>query len=587
MKGIFLTFGFGLLWAGSVFGQELAGEPINAIFDRVYDLAEANQTDSAKFLLKTIIPLINRNADEASLARYHSIRGFIFDAERKWHLALTEYGKAVEIQQRLKAWLKQAKLYVAISWTKEQLGDFKAALQYAENAVQLAEKNDGDAWLKGLAYNRIAISHRSLKNYEQARMFYGKATRAYQAVEDIDRIALIKYNISELYFLQNQFDSAKIFAEDVLAIINQSGDNNLKSSALNMLASIHLRKKEYTPARERYRESEVLAKESRDSLALSDIYLNLSLTELYAKNYEQAKVYQQKSLQFSGKQIGYEAYKRLLQITGVILSNIQAGEALRKKRQINQYLLVAITILAIGGIFSYFKIREKQRKRKHKQEIDAMLSEFQVHTMQQQLSGEKKERKRVAKVLHDTVGSQLAATRWLYEENIEEFKKNNLQLNDLENVYSMLIKGHQYLQQATSELKKEENFWLRELENFCTHITRKENFEAELNIHNRERSIDAHIGEQIKNMVLTLTANVLKHAKASKLWIIISLLQDKTEVVIEDNGQGFNPNTVIKGDGLVNVERRIKQLKGNWKINSEDQRGTTVYLSIPRAVVKV
>jgi signal transduction histidine kinase len=47
-------------------------------------------------------------------------------------------------------------------------------------------------------------------------------------------------------------------------------------------------------------------------------------------------------------------------------------------------------------------------------------------------------------------------------------------------------------------------------------------------------------------------------------------------MVIQDNGKGFNETEIIKGNGLNNIYKRAKEIKGNATIESGNGNGTRV-----------
>lgn len=76
--------------------------------------------------------------------------------------------------------------------------------------------------------------------------------------------------------------------------------------------------------------------------------------------------------------------------------------------------------------------------------------------------------------------------------------------------------------------------------------------------------------------------NVVKHAGAQNVKISFSLT-DKLFITIADDGKGMREDTpqYSSGNGLRNMERRMQQLHGEFKVIS--QQGTTVYFTVPIA----
>ena len=52
-------------------------------------------------------------------------------------------------------------------------------------------------------------------------------------------------------------------------------------------------------------------------------------------------------------------------------------------------------------------------------------------------------------------------------------------------------------------------------------------------------------------------------------------------LVVEDDGNGFNPLQITKGAGLSNIQSRVSFLKGSYEILSEPGNGTSVTVEIP------
>lgn len=80
-------------------------------------------------------------------------------------------------------------------------------------------------------------------------------------------------------------------------------------------------------------------------------------------------------------------------------------------------------------------------------------------------------------------------------------------------------------------------------------------------------------------------SNVEKHAKASKVDIVLVWGRDKLILTVSDNGVGFNPNSVNsdKHFGLGIVRERLMNVNGRVEVNSMEKSGTTIKVSVPFA----
>jgi signal transduction histidine kinase len=75
--------------------------------------------------------------------------------------------------------------------------------------------------------------------------------------------------------------------------------------------------------------------------------------------------------------------------------------------------------------------------------------------------------------------------------------------------------------------------------------------------------------------------NALKYAQATSLSVSLKLIDRNVQLKIADNGNGFDINKVTPGNGLDTMTLRTKNCKGVFKIDSEENIGTTITATIP------
>lgn len=72
-------------------------------------------------------------------------------------------------------------------------------------------------------------------------------------------------------------------------------------------------------------------------------------------------------------------------------------------------------------------------------------------------------------------------------------------------------------------------------------------------------------------------SNILKHSGADKVEIMVELKNDHNlEVMIRDNGKGFDADTTASGNGIKNMKNRASRMSGGMTVHSEINKGTEI-----------
>jgi signal transduction histidine kinase len=196
------------------------------------------------------------------------------------------------------------------------------------------------------------------------------------------------------------------------------------------------------------------------------------------------------------------------------------------------------------------------------------------------------ERLRISRELHDEVGSTLSGIAMFSHLTKEQIKANKKDAVD---------KSLDNIQQSASEMvsKLSDIVWLinpekdsfqklfERLEEFASDIARIKNIELILNLQRKPMEEDLPVDKR-RNIYLfckEAITNAIKYSHADFIELTMKEVQNKKICFfIRDNGIGFDPLKVRKGNGLVNMEERAKKMNGQFILETAPGQGTSISL---------
>lgn len=196
----------------------------------------------------------------------------------------------------------------------------------------------------------------------------------------------------------------------------------------------------------------------------------------------------------------------------------------------------------------------------------------------------------IAKDLHDDVGSSLTRIALYSDASIKNINKGTHEskhkalnyLNEIGLASRELIASMSDIVWAVNQKNDDtENVVLR-LKNYVSKILPLNAIDYKIFIDEEIEKISFSL-EFRRNFFLIMKEiinNVIKHSKADFVDIKMTKKQDRLLLVIKDNGTGFVNNNESEGNGLKNIETRVKTMNGILKIESKQDEGTSVIMEV-------
>lgn len=227
-------------------------------------------------------------------------------------------------------------------------------------------------------------------------------------------------------------------------------------------------------------------------------------------------------------------------------------------------------------------------------------SENRLRQLSMQLiNTQEDERKRIAKELHDSIGSNLAAVKFEIQKQIADSKKRRSSI-DIDHQFTYLMDiVHQTIEETRRICHNLRPPVLDDLgivlaiNWYCRNFLKAySNITIDTDIGITEAEIPEHVKVVIFRVIQEAFTNVTKHSGADKVELIFEKSDDKIILVIRDNGSGFDVNGEMSqkdhsgGMGLLSMNERVSYSGGILLLCSEKGKGTEIRASWPVPVNK-
>lgn len=554
------------------------------------------------------------NQQEALARNYNNIGGSYLQLGY-YQLALKFYLMALTEYQALGLKLEVGKTYYNIGNMYSYMSNIPESLNYHTESLRILE-SAGSESDKAIVYLGLGGVYLKDNNPEEALKSFKMSEVLYAKKGSPSDLALIQHGYGRAYALLEQYPKAKAYYQETILRQKELNATNDLGNVYNSLAATNYRAKEYNEALSNYRKGLEIAQElklpalTRGSLlGLSEVYEALGNSK---KAYEYRLKFEiikdsldnvEKSRQIAELREVYESEKKDEQITQLELENevvnakSEANAALADKQRSEKliFIITALAFLVLAIIlYLYFrqrlaltKLKVKEEKEGHIKAVNELMVQQQTKTLEAMVEGQEKERKRIAKELHDHFGSLMAAVKVnlmaVAEDNFIT-QENNEQMKNLSILVDKACEDIRSLSHSMN-IGISENFGLLPaLKDLAYSISQAERVQVQFHASNFTQELDLATEVTAYRLVQELVSNALKHAKASKITIQLTCFDNILNLIVEDNGIGFDANHLMEnslGIGLKSIQSRIADMQGDFQVDSRIGKGTTVIIDLP------
>lgn len=551
------------------------------------------ENDSAYYYYNTALKFMDPNRPTEVKADAYYIMADVQHVAKLYEGAEVDAIKAITILDQLETTEERLDMYWGIynllAIIAGELGDYEKAIDYYTQSLEYSSKISEAKLNEVYTLNNIAEVYRKSGQYEKAlKIFEELATREADYMESdpsfkgsvIQNIALTKLDRGDYEFVLLERDFKRAKADALLNEFNRGIlTNNLDLSRLYL-------ENNYPDSVRKYASEALKLAEDFSSNEAKQRALML-LSEVTPG--EQGKAYLKEHIRLGDS---LEAEERLVR-NKIARIKFDTDQLQARNEQIsreNFYLLLVSIVLLLSGILIYviFTQRARNKELRLKQVQQEANEEIYNLMLKQQDKIEEAralEKTRVSKELHDGVLGRLFGVRLSLDSlNFTEGK-------DAATNRSRYVSQLKTIEEDIRKISHEMNTDFVSGSGFVDVLKELVDTQAKAYGLDAEFTASEEVNwERVSNkvkinlyrIVQESMQNIYKHAKATKMSVAISLLNDDICLEVSDNGKGFDTSRQRRGIGLKNITSRVKDLKGSVVFESKSGKGTTVRVFLPQ-----
>ncbi|OYX27611.1 MAG: hypothetical protein B7Z06_03995 [Flavobacteriales bacterium 32-35-8] len=497
--------------------------------------------------INLILSLADSQENRELLSDAYNLLGVNLRRLKEYNKALEYFQKSIDISKgTLYEYVNKLYAKINIAEVYKEIGDYKKVFDIYDELLEDPDlfKKDANGFatiLSNYAYTLFLTKEKSTTKIDS---FF---TKAHQIFEDLQlpyELSASSNDMSEFYYSINEKDKALSFAEKSYRISNSIQLYEEELRALKQLSKL---------------------KEGDEGKAY--LYEYIALNDSLIAN-ERANRNKFARIQFETDEY------------------IKATERLSTQNILISIIAVILTLSM--GLLYFIRLQQGKHQKllfdKEQQEANQEIYSLMLRQQAKLEEGRMQERHRIAEDLHDGILSQLLGTRMNL--GFLDIKGDKDTLEDYQRFLNEIQKIEKEIRLLSHELKGDEALTKTNFESIMDHYLKTQSlvghFKYELiNKGILFDSINDFTKVNMYRILQEAIQNIIKHAKANQVWIHFYLEAKQLNLIIEDDGVGFDVQGDKKGIGLKNIASRVQKLKGSYKIESIPNKKTLIHIIVP------
>ncbi len=480
-----------------------------------------------------------------------------------------------------------------VSLTKGNLGlifyemkNFPKAIKYLEESTDFLKKND---MKQGLCHTYLSLGDVYLdkKDTLKALNSYKTSLENCKSCKDNLGISTLNQRIGAVHFAKGNSENAKKYYQISEKLLKELNSEIEQTNVMLSKSEDYIKQKKYREAYELLLQVKKIHKEYESDRYLLETYKKLTLVCMYQEMKDSSAFYFNQYTNLKEEKLKASVLEQTAELetkyqTAEKEKQLLQKEAEAKKKTTTIIILSLLAFfIAIVGFLIYRQQRLKNVQQKQEFELQSAIAQIENQNKLHE------QRLAISRDLHDNIGAQLTFIISSVENlkfgfpTMETSIKNHLtKISDFTKTTIVELRDTIWAMNANEFTFDDLSSRIYNFIEKAQSVKEKIAFKFLVDDSLKKSKFSSLEGVNLYRTIQEAVNNAIKYADASE--ILVQVQPNAKGIIIEilDNGKGFDLDTTDLGNGVVNMQKRIEEIGGVFKIQSEITKGTQITISL-------
>mgnify|MGYP000925301538 CR=1 FL=1 len=244
---------------------------------------------------------------------------------------------------------------------------------------------------------------------------------------------------------------------------------------------------------------------------------------------------------------------------------------------------ISFLILLLAGLIAFMIFRYQNKQLIYSKALSDLQTIHEKSILQAQLEIQEQTFAHISREIHDNIGQKLTLAK-LYLNTLEPAGQNRQErvIDDTVQIIGEVIADLSDLSRTMGSEIIQQCGLIKAIEYEIGLLNKAGIYQLKLTITGEPVFLDANKELVLFRIVQESLNNIVKHADAVNIHIMLHYLPDELRLRVSDDGKGFDSSASLeRGNGLQNMTRRAQLLQGSCIVESAAGKGTSILIKIP------
>ena len=494
----------------------------------------------------------------------------------------------------------------AVAFVYLELDLLKESKEYLDKAIRISQDID-DPRLSMHVQTTMGHYHRVKEEYALASEWQGKAMASCRLLEDNKELIEVLISAATAQTYLNEWSASLAYLEEALSLNAIDGTAEYEGFLIGEIGWMEYRMEKPGYGIEKIKQSLDVGTKINNSPLIQRATRKLAEIHFSLKKHETAYNYLYESMVELKKNKALSQADAIAEMTAQydtekkqrIIDRLLQDQKFEEERKAHEQELYEAKInqkqntiyFSFGAVFLLLLlvgliIRNNRSKAKAKAAISR--GEDQIKEQRAILKGQDAERQRIAQELHDGIGGSLSIIKMKIGD-LTTVSYQDAEVVELSEDIGRACREVRGISHNLMAVDVEGENLIEAIHNFVGNLLLNTDTKVQYDLFPEKgiNELDKNTKHNCYRIIQELANNAVKHAEASELTIGIILDDEGGMLRVEDNGKGFDENTMRQGGmGLKSINQRVEAINGELTLESTHGKGSIFQIHFPFTKLK-